>query len=391
MKMSENKVYNIDSLEFLKNIADDSVAMVYFDPPFFSQKQHKLTDTRGIEYAFDDIWKDFNSYDEFILENVQEIYRILSDRGSLFLHCDWHAVHRIRLVLDKIFGKNLFRSEIIWSYKKWSNSKSGLIGSHQTILYYSKTKNFVFNKIYQNYSQTTNIDQIMQVRGRDSRNKSIYKKTDDGNIIYTNEKKGVPLGDVWDIPILNPKAKERVGYPTQKPILLLERMIEISTYPNDLVVDPMCGSGTLAVAAKLSGRKYMVNDISAEAVSVTNHRLINPIKTQSNVLNEGRESYSTKDEETLHILKQLSAKVVQRNKGLDGLIYDSDEIIAVKIEDNNDSIDQQVSNLRKAMLKRSMNKGIFVRRFNSNDDYLFKDDLFNIKFIKTIGLQIESS
>jgi site-specific DNA-methyltransferase (adenine-specific) len=129
-------------------------------------------------------------------------------------------------VLDQVFGVENFQSEIIWSYKRWSNSKKGLLNNHQTIFFYSKTKEFKFNQKYDDYSASTNIDQIVQLRERDTRNKAVYKKNDDGTPVLCATKKGVPMGDVWDIPYLNPKAKERVSYPTQKPILLLERIIE---------------------------------------------------------------------------------------------------------------------------------------------------------------------
>ena len=106
--------------------------------------------------------------------------------------------------------------------------KKGLLNCHQIIFFYSKTKDFKFNNIYESYSATTNIDQIFQKRVRDENGKTKYKDDGSGNFVLTKKKKGVPLSDVWDIPYLNPKAKERVGYPTQKPIILLERIIKIA-------------------------------------------------------------------------------------------------------------------------------------------------------------------
>jgi site-specific DNA-methyltransferase (adenine-specific) len=138
--------------------------------------------------------------------------------------------------MDKVFGRENFQSEIIWSYKRWSNAKKGLLNAHQVIFFYSKTKNFKFNTLYTDYSATTNLDQILQDRERDENGKSVYKKDENGNVVLGKEKKGVPLSDVWEIPYLNPKAKERTGYPTQKPVLLLNQILNIVTHEGDLVV-----------------------------------------------------------------------------------------------------------------------------------------------------------
>src|SRR5699024_9228610 len=139
----------------------------------------------------------------------------------------------------------------IWAYKRWSNSKKGLLNNHQNIYFYSKSKSFKFNTMYTDYSPTTNLDQILQARMRDEHAKSKYKTDENGQVVLGKEKKGVPLSDIWNIPYLNPKAKERTGYPTQKPILLLEQIIKIATDEGDTVLDPFCGSGTTLVAADL--------------------------------------------------------------------------------------------------------------------------------------------
>lgn len=157
----------------------------------------------------------------------------------------------MRIILDDEFGESNFRSEIIWAYKRWSNAKKGLLSGHQTIFFYSKTDNFKFNTMYTEYSPTTNVDQILQERVRNSAGKASYKYDKKGDIVIAKEKKGVPLSDVWEIPFLNPKARERTGYPTQKPVELLEKIIKISTDEGDSVFDPFCGSGTTLVAAKI--------------------------------------------------------------------------------------------------------------------------------------------
>ena len=186
--------------------------------------------------------------------------------------------------MDEIFGSDYFQSEIIWTFKRWSNSKIGLLPAHQNIFFYSKTSNFKFNKIFTDYSYTTNIDQILQNRKRDEFGKSVYDNDENGDIKLNLEKKGVPLSDVWDIPFLNPKANERVGYPTQKPVILLKKIIELVTSEGDLVVDPFCGSGTTLVAAKLLNRNFIGIDISEDAVELANNRVANPMETRSNLL-----------------------------------------------------------------------------------------------------------
>ena len=236
------------------------------------------------------------------------------------MHCDRSASHHLRIALDEVFGASNFQSEIIWSYKRWSNAKKGLLNAHQIIFFYSKTKDFKFNPVYTDYSPTTNLDQIFQKRARDENGKTVYKTSKNGGTELIKEKKGVPLSDIWEIPYLNPKAKERVGYPTQKPILLLERIIELVTNEGDIVLDPFCGSGTTLVAAHLLERKYIGLDQSKEAIGLSKQRLKNPIKTESNLLKNGKESYMNQNPETLEILNRLHIVPVQRNKGIDGFL-----------------------------------------------------------------------
>lgn len=220
--MDINTIIHGDCVEKLKDIKAESVDLVYFDPPFFTQKTHALTNRDNSKtYQFEDKYASLAVYLELIEKTLIESFRALKNTGSVFLHCDKTASHHIRLVLDNVFGNNNFQSEIVWAYKRWSNSKKGLLNAHQIIFFYSKTADFKFNTLYTDYSATTNLDQILQDREKTSNGKSIYKKDENGNVILGKEKKGVPLSDVWEIPYLNPKAKERTGYPTQKPVLLL--------------------------------------------------------------------------------------------------------------------------------------------------------------------------
>lgn len=327
-----NQVYCGDCLDIMSTMKPQSIDLIYLDPPFFTNKKHKLLEKNSNrELSFDDLWQSNIAYGEFLLKRIQLMKTLLKDTGSLFVHCDKTAEHIIRTILDHVFGSENFQSEIIWHYKRWSNAKKGLMPSHQNIYFYSRTTQFKFNTIYTSYSETTNIDQILQTRMRDEYNKTIYALDDNGQFKHGKEKKGVPLHDVWEIPYLNPKAKERTGYPTQKPLLLLERIIKLVTDKNDLILDPFCGSGTTCVAAKLLARNYIGIDISKEAVFLSQERLVAPVKTESCLLQKGRESFLTADTEALHLLTGIAFNPIHRNKGIDAILVEQFENTPVLI------------------------------------------------------------
>ncbi|WP_299457159.1 site-specific DNA-methyltransferase [uncultured Microscilla sp.] len=349
--MEVNKIYQGHCIEVLQTFGDNSVDLVYFDPPFFTQKKHSLTNREGSKkYQFDDCWDSLDSYLNLIEECLIESYRVLKNTGSVFLHCDKTASHHIRVILDKVFGVNNFQSEIIWSYKRWSNSKKGLLNAHQNIYFYSKTKSFKFNQYYTDYAPSTNIDQILQERKKTTDGKSVYKKDKNGKVVLGKEKKGVPLSDVWEIPFLNPKAKERVGYPTQKPVLLLKQILKIATDKGDLVIDPFCGSGTSCVAAKILERDFIGIDSSQEAISLANQRLQDMLITDSALLKKGAKSYIEKTEEELHLLKSIGAIPVQRNAGIDGVLksHFANKPVPVKIQTKSESLDDAIEKLERA-------------------------------------------
>jgi site-specific DNA-methyltransferase (adenine-specific) len=359
-----NTILHGDCLEQMKKIEKNSIDLIYLDPPFFTEKSHKLSNReRTKEFSFDDTWGTNRAYAIFLEERISVMREILKSTGSIFVHCDKSAEHIVRTILDKVFGNNCFQSEIIWSYKRWSNSKKGLLSAHQNIYFYSKTKDFKFNKIYTAYSETTNIDQILQRRTRDKDNKSVYDLDKNGNPKLSDKKKGVPLSDIWDIPYLNPKAKERVGYPTQKPLLLLERIIELCSDKGDTILDPFCGSGTTCVASKLLNRNYIGVDKSLEAVELTLSRLENPIKTESNLLKKGRESYNNVDKEALGLLHGLEYHPVQRNRGIDAILVETyqNAPILVRVQKGNESITDSAQFLLKAMKIKKSKKSILIQ------------------------------
>lgn len=355
-------IYQDDCLNILKLMPDASIDMIYLDPPFFTQKKQALSDSTGKKYEFSDVWSSRQEYLEYLRVRLLEMRRVLKDTGNIFLHCDTSAGHYLRVLLDEVFGESNFRSEIIWSYKRWSNSKRGLLPNHQTIYYYSKSKNYTFNTLYGTYSPTTNIDQILQERERNATGKAIYKRDKNGDIVAAKEKKGVPTSDVWDVPFLNPKAKERTGYPTQKPIELLEKIIEISTNKGDTVLDPFCGSGTTLVSAKLQERKYIGIDINPEAISLTKKRLETPIKTSSTLMKVGVDAYKTKTEDELSILRQFDCDIVQRNKGIDAFLkkYYCGHPVAIRLQRENESLSEAIRFLENAAKKKKCSFSVLI-------------------------------
>lgn len=316
-----SEVRHGDSWNEAADLAAHSVDLIYVDPPFFTQKTHSLvTRDRATTFQFSDEWKSRGQYLDFLQVRLKEFHRVLKKTGSLFFHCDTNASHHIRCLLDEVFGETMFRSEIIWHYRRWSNSQRNPMPSHQTIFFYSKTDAYQYHQLFDDYSPSTNVDQILQRRQRDEHGKSVYARDGEGKVVSDGHKKGVPIADVWDIPLLNPKAKERVGYPTQKPILLLERIISLVTLPGGVVLDPFCGSGTTLVAAELLGRDSLGIDVSSEAAQLAKQRLAEPFKTSSELLRKGRDSYVQSDEEALAFLHGLPIVPVQRNRGIDAIL-----------------------------------------------------------------------
>ncbi len=387
--MEINKIIHGNCLEILKGFKDECIDLVYFDPPFFTQKKHILSNRDNSKtFEFDDIYDSLDEYLLLIEKALIESKRVLNKTGSVFLHCDKTASHNIRTILDKVFGRENFQSEIVWSYKRWSNAKKGLLNSHQIIFFYSKTPDFKFNTLYNDYSATTNLDQILQDRERDENGKSIYKRDENGNIVIGKEKKGVPLSDVWEIPYLNPKAKERSGYPTQKPVLLLNQIINISTNIGDIVLDPFCGSGTTCVAAKSLNRSYFGIDISPDAVELANLRLEEMIISDSNLLNKGSGDYLEKTEKELAILQNLNAFPVQRNSGIDGFLKEHYEgmPVPVKIQNKYETLEDAIEKLERASIGKNYPMKILIQTKESEISRLFNFHT-DIEIIKSLDLQ----
>ena len=372
MGQFQNQVIHGDCLRVLGEMDSSSVDLVYMDPPFFTNRQHIATSRdRQKQHSFSDIWDKIDDYSTFMELCLRQAHRVLKDTGSVFVHCDTNANYLLRVLLNDVFGERQFRSEIIWSYRRWSNSAKSLLPAHQTIFFYSKTDRYKFNHLYSDYSETTNIDQILQLRSRDQHGVSVYATDKEGNPVFGGIKKGVPLSDVWEIPFLNPKAKERTGYPTQKPVILLERILEISTDINDLVVDPFCGSGTTLVAAHFLSRRYIGIDISKDAVDITLQRLKTPVKTESSLLKKGRSAYANVNEAAMSVLSGLDLIPVQRNAGIDAFLKTDIEgcFIPIRVQRDNETILEAARKLLHASASKMAKKVILVR--TKNDSSLF--------------------
>ena len=271
--MSEiNKLILGDNLEIMRNMPSESIDLIYLDPPFFSNRNYEVIwGDEGEIRSFKDRWAGgIDHYISWLKERVEQMHRLLKPTGSIFLHCDWHADAYIRVyILDKIFGQNNFRNQIIWCYNGPANTSKSFPQKHDLIFRYSKTNDFIFHK-----------DKILIPYNEATLKRRTYAETQKKGIKFQGKKheeylKGRIPFDWWDdIPSGGQfSRKERIGYPTQKPEALMERIIKCASNKNDVVLDPFVGGGTtVAVADKLC-RKWIGIDQSVQAVKVTEFRL----------------------------------------------------------------------------------------------------------------------
>jgi len=254
--------------------AQGGIKLIYIDPPFdvgadFSMDievgGNTFTKEPSIieEIAYRDTWgKGADSFIAMIYERLILMRDILAEDGSIYVHCDWRLNSVIRQCLDEVFGRELYLNEVVWHYTGGGRSTSYFSKKHDSIFWYRKSGDWTFN-----------IDSI----------RVPYKETSGyakGGIVASSGKKyepnplGTPVDDVWDIPIINPLAKERIGYPTQKPEPLLERIISASSNEGDIVADFFAGSGTTAAVAEKLGRKWIASDLGKFAIHTTRKRMI---------------------------------------------------------------------------------------------------------------------
>ena len=299
MEMKKNTLYYGDCLEVMREWPDNAVDLIYLDPPFNSKADYNIifgtqrnggdnediaqltafTDTwewdeaaeqrvRLIENAIDhpahrairafrEIYPDGSgmlSYLSYMAQRIAEMHRLLKKSGSIYLHCDPTASHYLKLLMDEVFGKKHFKNEVIWHYQTGGAGKKHYARKHDVLLFYSKSQKFIFNG-----------EDIMAPRTPE-----VLRRLGTGKKSATRATTETKLPmDVWtDLKALNAMAAERLGYPTQKPLALLKRIIMASSNPGDLVLDPFCGCGTTIEAAHSLKRNWIGIDISAYAIEV---------------------------------------------------------------------------------------------------------------------------
>lgn len=256
------------------------VDLIYIDPPFDSKADYRTPITLPgtkfeqrptviEQFAYTDTWKEGTiSYLKMMYPRLVLMRELLSERGSIYVHIDWHIGAYLKIMLDDIFGKGNFVNEIIWYYRRWNIAGSSFATNHDNLLYYGKNKN---NRIYNQLFIPKSDKSSAQGKSW----KSVIDENGIRHSIMTDEPtKGVPMPDVWNISMINPVANERVGYATQKPEALLERIIKASSNEGDLVCDFFGGSGTTAAVAEKLGRRWITGDIGKPASLIMRKRLI---------------------------------------------------------------------------------------------------------------------
>lgn len=271
-KIPLNGIFFGDNLHILRALPSNSIDLIYIDPPFFSGRNYNQIwgDDNEVR-TFHDIWEDgLPSYMVWLNARLWEMRRALKDTGSIYVHCDWHASHYIKAEMDKIFGYDNFMAEIIWRYRRWPAKTKNFQRMHDVMLFYTKviSDNNTFNQMYEELAQST-----LQTFGR-KRQKADFSSGHRKPSVLEEETKGAPLSDVWDIGIIAPISKERIGYPTQKPEALLERIIKVSSKEGDIIADFFMGGGTTCAVAQKLNRRFIGCDISRVGISVTLNRLI---------------------------------------------------------------------------------------------------------------------
>jgi DNA modification methylase len=254
---------------------EGKINLIYADPPFFSNRKYAARVGRGedsrkpdewkLVHGYYDHWDNLDSYLDFLYHRLVLLYRLLDANGTLYLHLDWHADAYARLLLDEIFGGDHLLNEIIWAYHGPSPVRRAFNRKHDTILAYVKGEDYTFNvdAIREPYHQNT-------VKTFSSSPKAGFGKV-------PNLERGKVPEDWWYFPVVARLHNERTGYPTQKPISLLERIILASSDPADLVADFFCGSGTTPFVASKHGRRFIACDGSFHALHTTRSRLVNSL------------------------------------------------------------------------------------------------------------------
>ncbi|MCL4452025.1 MAG: site-specific DNA-methyltransferase [Candidatus Thermoplasmatota archaeon] len=260
-------LYLCDNLRIMSALPDNFIDLIYMDPPFFTGKDRRARSRiKEAEDSFEDKWGyDIEGYIKWLSPRLIQARRLLNSTGLIYLHLDWHAVHYAKVEMDRIFGYKRFINEIIWRYRTGGVSKNMFARKHDTILSYSKTRMYRIEP----WKEKAYTKSRYRKAGKVNYGSGEAEFFRDSNGVYNY----VNASDVWEIPYINSQAKERVGYPSQKPESLLERIISSSTHRGDIVADFFCGSGTTGVVAQKLGRRWILADQSINALEVARMRL----------------------------------------------------------------------------------------------------------------------
>jgi site-specific DNA-methyltransferase (adenine-specific) len=321
-------IYCGDCLDQLRKLPDGCVDLIYIDPPFNSNRNYEVFwgETRE-KRSFEDRHASTEAYIDFMRPRCVELARVLKKTGSFYYHCDWHASHYVKVMLDQIFGENQFQNEIVWKRSTVHSDSKTWSRVSDAIFFYTKSDEFAWNGPRQLHSdryiadkykyddgdgRRYRLDNITSPNPRpnmtyewkgfppppkgwryatetmarlDAAGRIWYPRFEDGSFNTARrpqlkryldeiEERGQVMGNVWtDISPVNSQARERLGYPTQKPVALLERIIKASSNPNDIVLDAFCGCGTALIAAQRLDRQWIGIDISPTACKVMAKRL----------------------------------------------------------------------------------------------------------------------
>jgi len=271
-ELEPNRLYWGDNLHIMRQLPSESIDLIYLDPPFFSGKQYNVIfgDQNELR-SFSDIWEGgMPGYLIWLNARIYEMKRLLKKTGSIYIHCDWHASHYIKVEMDKIFGYENFENEVVWRYSWGVHTETRWNRKHDVLLMYSKSGQITFNA---REVMDKREDEVLRRLAT-----GVKSATMAADKSKSSDKTMKLATDVWDVPTINAMAKERIGYPTQKPEALLERVIKASSNEDDVVADFFCGGGTTVAVAQRLGRRWIAADQSRVAVAITADRIANLVE-----------------------------------------------------------------------------------------------------------------
>ncbi|WHZ18016.1 MAG: Type III restriction-modification system methylation subunit [Rhodanobacteraceae bacterium] len=262
-ELPPHQLYLGDNLYVLRGLPSESIDLIYIDPPFFSNRTYtQIWGDDNEVRSFGDIFQDgMFSYLAWLNARLWEMKRVLKSTGSIYVHCDWHASHYIKCEMDKIFGYGNFVNEVVWHYNRWTAASRTFQRMHDSIFWYAKGADWIYNMQFKDYAEGSK--RAHEERGYIQR----------GSFISKPNPKGVAADDVWDFNFAA-RSSERIGYPTQKPEFIVERILCASSNGDNVVADFFMGGGTTGAVAMKLGRRFIGCDISRVAVSVTASRMI---------------------------------------------------------------------------------------------------------------------